>query len=120
MWLGPPTLPFGGPLSGHLFLRQALPRAHMHLTEALVDPRLQADQRRKRSRRRQRPPQRTRHDRSHILTGQLPCHRFRIAQRGRLDTLVEPPHHPLLCIPRGAPMTHEMNQLHSAVWRAST
>lgn len=62
VWLGLPLLPLGRPLRGDLVLGQALPRAHMHLAEAIVDPRFEADQRCKRSRRRQRPPQRTRHD----------------------------------------------------------
>jgi hypothetical protein len=112
VWLGPPALPLGGPLRGDLILERALPRAHMHLAEPVVGPRFEADQRCKRSRRRQRPPQRARHDRADILASQLPCHRFRIRLRGRLDALVEPTHHSVLRIRRGAPMTHEVNQSH--------
>jgi len=112
VWLGPPALPLGGPLRGNLILGQALPRAHMHLAKAVVDPRFEADQRCKRSCRRHRPPQGARHDRANILAGQRPCHGFCVWPRGQLDRLVDPPHHSLLRIRRGAPMPHEMNESH--------
>ena len=54
--LGTPTLPLSGPLNGDLILGQALPRAHMHLTQTVIDPRLQTKRSRQRRRRRQRPP----------------------------------------------------------------
>ena len=112
MRLGPPALPLGGPLRGNLILGRALPRAHMHLAKAVVDPRFEADQRCKRSRRRHRPLQGARHDQANILAGQRPCHGFCVWLRGWLDRLVDPPHHSLLRIGRGAPMTHEVDQSH--------
>ena len=115
MWLGPPALPLYRPLRGDFILGQTLPRAHMHLAETVIDPRFDVNQPCKRSRRRQRPPQRTRHDRADILSDQHKCHRFGIWLRGGLDAHVEPPHHTFLGVPYGAPMTHEVNQSHSAV-----
>ena len=115
VWFSPPAPPLGGPLRGDLVLGRALPRAHMHLAEALVDPRFEADQSCKRSRCRQRPPQRTRHDGADILAGQGLRHRFGILLRGRLDALVEPTHHSLLGIRRRTPMTHEVNQPHRCI-----
>ncbi|MCH7670296.1 MAG: hypothetical protein IIC71_14010 [Acidobacteria bacterium] len=88
VWLGPPLLPLGRPLGGDLVLGQALPRAHMHLAEAVVDPRFEADQRCKRSRRRQRPVQGTRHDGTDILVDQRPRYSFSIRLGGWLDALV--------------------------------
>ena len=88
MWLGPPALPLGGPLRGNFIFGQALPRAHMHLAKAVVDPRFEADQRCKWSRRRQRPVQRTRHDGTDILVDQRPRYSFSIRLGGWLDALV--------------------------------
>ncbi len=110
--LGPPTSPLNRPLIGDLVLGQPLPRTHMHLTEAVIDPRRQSDQVGQWCRRVQRTPQRTRHDHSDVVDGQDPRHCLRIAQRCRLDALVKPTHHPFLRIPRGTTMTHQMNKLH--------
>jgi len=110
--LGPPTSPLNRPLIGDLVLGQSLPRTDMHLTEAVIDPWRQSDQVGQWCRRSQRTPQRARHDHPDVVYGEDPRHRLRIAQRRRLDALVKPTHHPFLRIPRGTPMTHQMNHLH--------
>ena len=113
--LGAPTPPLVGPTSRHLILGQTLPRTHMHLAKTIIDPGLNTNQRRQRSRRRQRTTQWTRHDRSDTDICQVPRRRLRRWLGPRLDIHIEPARHPLLNIERRPTMTHQIDQLHATI-----